>query len=110
VVHSVFAHEGPVSALVWSVDGKTLYSLGQDRRVKAWEVSRMVERQVYEPQSDTPLSLAVRPDGKQLAVGRFDGVLVLLDEKTGKVQAQPLPIKPKPPLFKKLSPASGRRG
>jgi dipeptidyl aminopeptidase/acylaminoacyl peptidase len=110
IVHSVFAHEGPVNALVYSTDARTLYSLGQDRRVKAWEASRMVERQVYEPQSDTPLSLAVRFDGKQLAVGRFDGVLVLLDEKTGKVQAQPLPVKPKPPALKKLAPASGRRG
>jgi hypothetical protein len=106
VVHSVFAHEGPVSALAYSADGKTLYSLGQDRRLKAWDSGRMVERQVFERASDTPLSLAIRPDGKQLAVGRFDGVLVLLDEKTGKVQAQPLP-----PAVKKTnhSPRTGEK-
>src|SRR6185369_3359950 len=110
VVHSVFAHEGPVTALVYSADGKTLYSMSQDRRVKAWQAEQMLERHVYEPRSDTPLSLAVRPDGKQLAVGSFDGTLVLLDEKSGKVQAQPLPAKPKPPVLQKITPTSGRRG
>lgn len=110
VVHSVFAHEGPVNALAYSTDGKTLYSLSEDKHVKAWEAGRMLERQVYVAQSDTPLSLALRPDGKQLALGRFDGALVLLDEKSGKVQSQPLPVKPKPPVLKGVSPSSGKRG
>ena len=43
-------------------------------------LARMVERLVYDVGGDTPLSLALRLDGKQLALGRFDGVLVLLDE------------------------------
>src|SRR5262249_31007111 len=34
VVHSVFAHEGPVTRLVYSRDGKTLYSLSEDRSAK----------------------------------------------------------------------------
>ncbi len=110
VVFSVFAHEAAVTKLVYSADGKTLYSLGDDRRARAWDTARMVEQFVYDAQSDTPLSLAVRPDGKQLAIGRFDGVLVLLDEKTGKPMAQPLPAKPKPPVIEKLTPASGPRG
>jgi WD40 repeat protein len=110
VVHAVFAHEGPVNALIYSVDGKTLYSLSEDGRAKAWDTERMVEHQVYDVRGDTPLCLALRPDGKQLAVGRFDGALLLLDEKTGKVVAQPLPVKPKPPAIKKVSPAAGPRG
>jgi hypothetical protein len=110
IVHSVFAHEGPVTRLVYSRDGKTLYSLSEDRSAKAWDTTRMVERKVYAKQPETPLSLAVSPDQKQLAVGRYDGALVLLDEASGKVLSQPVPIKPKPPVLAKISPAEGVRG
>src|SRR5262249_19578290 len=47
---------------------------------------------------------------KQLALGRYDGAVVILDEASGKVQAEPLPVKPKPPQLLKLSPDSGPRG
>jgi WD40 repeat protein len=110
IVHSVFAHEGPITRLAYSSDGLVLYSLSDDRSAKAWDTERMVERTVYATQPDTPLSLAVRGDGKQLAIGRFDGALVLLDSASGKVTAQPLPIKPRPPVVAKVSPAAVTRG
>ncbi|HEY7154558.1 MAG TPA: c-type cytochrome domain-containing protein [Gemmataceae bacterium] len=112
IVHSVFAHEASVLRLVYTADGKTLYSLGEDRAVKAWDAERMVERNVYDRQPETVLSLAVRPDSKQMALGRYDGALVLLDTATGKPQAEPLPIKPKPPVAEKEpndSPRTGQR-
>jgi hypothetical protein len=98
IAQSVFAHEVSVLRLVYSRDGKTLYSLGEDRTVKAWDTAKMVERQVYPRQPETVLSLAVRSDDKQLALGRYDGVLLLLDAATGKPQAEPLPLKRKPPV------------
>ncbi len=133
IARSVFAHEGPVLCIAYSADGKTLYSLGEDRVVKAWDAARMVERRVYPRQPDTVLSLAVRPNQKQIAIGRFDGVLKLLEETTGKVEAelllaqaklpfkdQPpvapglsvrwLPPRPKQPALTKLTPASGAQG
>jgi hypothetical protein len=110
VVHSVFAHEGPVTRLAYAADGKTLYSLSEDRGAKAWDAARMVERTVYPRQPETPLALAVRPDGKQIAVGRYDGVLALLDAATGKVQLEPLPPKPKPPLLSAVQPPAVARG
>lgn len=88
IARSVFAHEGSITRLIYARDGKTLYSLGEDRIVKAWDAERMVERKVYEAQAELPLTMALRPDGKQLALGRFDGVVVLLDTETGKVQHQ----------------------
>jgi DNA-binding beta-propeller fold protein YncE len=108
--HSVFAHEGPVARLAYSADGKSLYSLGEDRFVKAWDAGRMVERIVYPRQPEAPLALAVRHDGKQLAVGRFDGVVTLLDAATGKVQSEPLPAKPKPPVLTRIVPDAAPRG
>jgi WD40 repeat protein len=108
--HAVFAHEAPVSRLVYSQDGKTLYSLGEDNIVKAWEARRMTETRVYAKQPEATLALAVRPDHKQFALGRYDGVALLIDEASGKVQSQPLPHKPMPLAPSKLTPASGQRG
>jgi WD40 repeat protein len=111
IVHSVFAHEGPILQLVYSADGKTLYSLSEDRRVKAWDTVRMVERRRgYPRHDDAVLSLAVRPDERQLAIGGYDGALALLDGPTGKVIARPLPRKPQLPIPKKVEPAAGSRG
>src|SRR5262249_60562975 len=62
------------------------------------------------PRADTTLGRGGRPDGKQLAIGRFDGVLQLIDADTGKVLAEPLPVKPKPPTVSKLTPNFGARG
>jgi hypothetical protein len=70
----------------------------------------MVERKVYARQPEAVLALAVRPDGKQVALGRYDGAALLLEGTTGKMLAQVLPVRPKPPLLKKLAPMSGRRG
>jgi hypothetical protein len=70
----------------------------------------MTERTVYPAQPEAPLALAVRPDRAQLAVGRYDGALVLLDETTGKTQSQPLPAKPKPPVLNRITPNAGTRG
>lgn len=110
LVHSVFAHDAPITRLSYSPDGNTVYSLAEDRVLKSWDTSRMAEIRVYDKQPALGLALAVRADHKQLAVGRFDGSLVLLEEASGKVLAQPLPEKPKPPELTKLTPDSAARG
>jgi WD40 repeat protein len=120
LVHSVFAHQEPVQKILFSKDSKTLYSLGQGGSLKAWDVERMVERKVYDRQPETVLCMALRPDGKQIALGRYDGVVVLLDEATGKVQAQigatqpekkQAPPEKKPaPQVKQVTPSAVARG
>src|SRR5439155_3152293 len=103
-----FAHEGPVGKLAYSGDGQTLYSLAEDRTLKAWDAATLAEKKAYPRQPETVLVLAVRPDGKQLALGRYDGVVQLLDPATGKVQAEPLPVKPKPPTLTTVTPNFGQ--
>ena len=110
LVHSVFAHDGAVTRLVYAADGKTLYSVGEDNTIKAWDTAAMIERKVYPRQPEAVLALAVRSDGKQLALGRYDGTAVLLDEASGNVLSEPMPIKPKPPVLTRLSPPAGLRG
>ena len=88
LVHSVFAHTEPVTRLAYSTDGQFLYSISEGPNLKKWDAARMVEKLVFPPQTETVLSLALRPDGKQLAVGRFDGVLQLIDADQGKVDSR----------------------
>lgn len=95
LVNSAFAHEAAILKLMFPKDGNTLYSVGEDRVVKAWNPAKLVETKVFAAQPETVLSAALRPDGQQLAVGRFDGVLQLLSPD-GKLIAAPLPVKPKP--------------
>src|SRR5215213_2961504 len=109
LVNSVFAHTEPVTRLAYSRDGQFLYSVGEGKSVKKWDAAKMVEKLAFPPQPDTVLSLALRPDGKQLAAGRFDGVLQLIDTATGKPTAEPLPEKPKPPTVSKVTPNFGKR-
>src|SRR5262249_33271548 len=106
LVRSVFGHEAPITKLAYSADGKTLYSAGEQGIVKAWDAERMTEKRVYDKQPEAILAMAVRPG--QIALGRYDGVLILLDEQSGKVQSQPLT--PKPPEVAKMTPTFGQRG
>lgn len=110
LVQAVFAHTQPVTRIAYSKDGQFLYSISEGPNLKKWDAGKMVEKFVYPAEKETMLSLAVRPDGKQVAIGRFDGVLQLLDAESGKAMAQPLPEKPKPPAVGKVSPNFGPRG
>jgi hypothetical protein len=121
IVQSVFAHEAPVQKIVYSQDGGTLYSLGQDRVLKAWDAQRMVETKTYARLPETGLCLAVR--GTEIAVGRYDGVTMMLDAATGKLLHELGSTKRKkglqsvrfdppvllPPEATKLTPGAGRR-
>src|SRR5207244_9737938 len=83
IAQSVFAHEAPVQKIVYSRDGKTLYSLGQDRVLKAWDAQRLVETKTYDRLPETGLCLAV--GAGELAVGRYDGATQILASATGKL-------------------------
>lgn len=110
LVHSVFAHTQPVTRILYSKDGKTLFSISEGRNIKGWNAATMKEMFVSPEQTETMLAIALSPDQKQLAVGFFDGKLKLMEADTGKTVAEPLPEKPKPPVLRKLTPNAGVRG
>lgn len=108
LVHAAFAHEKPVWRLAYSSDAARLYSMGEDRIVKAWNTADLTEAKVYAAQPDALLDFALRPDGKQFALARFDGAGLQIDTATGKTVHQPLPVKAAPPAKPdKLGPAGG---
>ncbi len=94
IIYSRFAHDGAVVKVVYSADGKTLVSTGEDRSVKIWDAEPMVELRELQRQSDWAGGLAISPDGKQIAVGRLDGSLGFYEVATGNVIPPPPPPKP----------------
>ncbi|MCG3195656.1 MAG: hypothetical protein GHCLOJNM_00123 [bacterium] len=80
---STFAHEGAVLKLVYSGDGATLYSTGEDRLVKAWATDTFTERFMLERQSDWVTAMALSPDGELLALGCFDSTRGIHSARTG---------------------------
>jgi WD40 repeat protein len=121
LVSTAFAHEKPVWRLAFSDAGKTLYTVGEDKIVKKWDAAKLTETKVYDAQPDALLDFAVRPDGKQLALARFDGARVLLDPATGKATVLAARAKVDPnvkpaggaraaPKIERLAPNGGPRG
>lgn len=107
LLSAVFAHEEAIGRLIYSADGKTLYSMSEGKSLKSWDAATLKEKLVLPPSSDTLVCLALSPDQKQLAVGQFDGLLRLLDANSGKQVHQPLPVKPK---LNRIAPGFGTRG
>ena len=74
-IWSLTEQGGKLLRSAFALDGKTLISAGVDRQVKFWNVDTLREYRVLEQQADWMLALAVSPNGRTLAVGRYDGAV-----------------------------------
>lgn len=83
LARSAFAHDGPIIRAVYSPDGAGLYTSSEDRSLRLWDAGTLAERKAFERQPDWALGLAVSPDGKLLAVTRYDGSVTIYDALTG---------------------------
>jgi WD40 repeat protein len=82
-------HLADVVAVAWSPDGRRLATASQDGAVRLWDVAQPAQPRLIStaPQPDAAnagrgaalTALAYRPDGRQIAFGREDGLLILLD-------------------------------
>jgi hypothetical protein len=77
--------DAAVTALIFSPDGKTLFSAGDDRTVRVWELLTGTVLQQLRGHEATVTSLAHSADGKVLASGGRDGSICLWDPRTGKL-------------------------
>lgn len=89
---SAFAHDGPVVRLVYLPDGSAVFTSSEDRSIKLWDSRALTEKSVLEKQPDLAMGLALSPDGKSLAVSRYDGSAAVYDVATGLRRIGPLPV------------------
>jgi mono/diheme cytochrome c family protein len=73
LVYARIAHEGAITQLDFTPDGKSLISSADDRTVKLWETAEFTQLHAYEKQPDVVAALAMTADGGSFFVGRSDG-------------------------------------
>jgi WD40 repeat protein len=85
---SLIGDEESILALVWSPDGKTIITASADGSVRFRDATTLDPLRVIDHQPDWVQALAISPDGRWLAAGRFNGTLGLYDVKNDKVPAE----------------------
>jgi hypothetical protein len=72
-------HDGPVSSVSWSPDGKTLASASWDGTVRLWEAATGKEQATLQGHTWDVTSVSWSPDGKTLASASLDNTVKLWD-------------------------------
>jgi hypothetical protein len=97
---SVFAHAAPIVRLAISADGTTLASSAEDRTVRLWQLDTMTPEEITPAPADWVQALAFSPDGRRLALGRYDGQVSLWARAARKLEL----VLRTPPAAKSASP------
>jgi WD40 repeat protein len=101
LVGNTLAHTGSIIRVAFSPDGARLVSASSSREVKIWNAETLTLERALTGQSDWVQSLAFSPDGRALALGRYDGTVSLYDPSTGRRVQE---------LIRPAVPAMSRRG
>ncbi len=84
---SLIADEESILALVWSPDGQTIVTASSDGSIRFRDAKTLDPQRVIDHQPEWVQALAISPDGRWLAAGRFNGTLSLYDVKNDKAPA-----------------------
>ncbi|HEY3966716.1 MAG TPA: WD40 repeat domain-containing protein [Planctomycetaceae bacterium] len=109
------AHDPEVRFVLFSKNGRHLYTGGNDNLVKSWELPGGMPRQTLKGHAAVVCCGALSPDGKVLVTGSWDGTLRAWDTETGKPQgtfigqASPIAAVAFSPDGKSLASAGGGR-
>ena len=68
--------------LALSSDGSTVFSVGDDHCLRSWDVASGVEKKSSIPRSILLSCVAVSPDGRWIAAGGYDDLVVVYDVET----------------------------
>jgi WD40 repeat protein len=78
-----FGHEGDVSGVAFSPDGRRMYSISEDGTAKQWSTLQSPSRVLLEGHRNSLREIALSPDGQRLASGSLDGTVRVWDTATG---------------------------
>ena len=84
LLDSLTGHEGPIWVLAFGTENSVLASASWDKTIRVWNIfSRSQQVEPIEIQSDV-LSIALRPDSKEVAVTTLDGHITIWDVEDAK--------------------------
>lgn len=84
LLDSLAGHEGPISCLAFGNENSILASASWDKTIRIWSIfGRSQQVEPIEIQSDV-LSIAMRPDSKEVAVTTLDGTITVWDVEDAK--------------------------
>ncbi|ANB15042.1 Utp4p [Sugiyamaella lignohabitans] len=72
-----------IEGLVWSKGGNRLFSIGGSTSITEWDLNTGLPVLSHDCNAGVVWSLAISPDGEQLAAGCDNGTVVLLDLSSG---------------------------
>ena len=85
LLQSFYGHSSTLSDLTFSPDGKTLATVGHDRKLRLWDLATGEERYAIVAHRDWVRSVAFDPDGWSLATSGDDKVARIWHVETGQL-------------------------
>lgn len=76
-------HSGPVNAVMWSPDGKSIASGSDDHTVQIWDAANGSQAFTYKGHFKWVDTVAWSPDSKRIASGGGDSTLQVWDSANG---------------------------
>ncbi|MCP4450071.1 MAG: protein kinase, partial [Planctomycetes bacterium] len=80
---TLHGHEGAVSSVAFSPDGKRIISGSRDNTLQLWDASSGSEVMILRGHEDAVTSVAFSPDGQRIVSGSSEGTLRLWDSESG---------------------------
>jgi WD40 repeat protein len=81
---TITGHTTPIRTIIFSNDGRQLFSTSKDSNIKVWELATGRCTMILEGHSAAIWSIALSPDGRLLASGGEDKVIKIWDLASGK--------------------------